>query len=141
MTGNTLLVDYSPKMVELLMDGTKVLLSLTTGFLTVVAASCRYLYDQRLMTRARWPVLATFLFGLASVAAWILSIGATVVAAKAFDLPEVVDVIALTSRLKSRWALAVHSTQFALSFFFLSLAIYCATVVRLFWSQPHRANE
>lgn len=57
---NTLLVDYTAKMVDLQMDGTKVLLSLTTGFLTVVAASVRYLYDQQLMKRARWSVLATF---------------------------------------------------------------------------------
>lgn len=131
----TLPVDYSPKMVDLLMDGAKVLLSLTTGFLTIVAASVRYLYDQHLMKRARWPVLATFVFGLASVGGWILSIGATVVAAKAFDLPEAVDAAALTLRLKSRWALAVASTQFALSFFFLSLVTYCVTVIRLFWSR------
>ena len=90
---------------------------------------------------ARWSMLATFVFGLASVGAWILSIGATVVAAKAFDLPEVVDAVALTMRLKSRWALAVTSTQFALTFFFLSLAIYCVTVIRLFWSPPdHTTN-
>jgi len=127
-------VNYSPKMVDLQMDGSKVLLSLTTGFLTLAAAGLRYLYEQHDLPHwARLTVSATFVLGALAAGAWILCMGAIVVAAKAFDLPSPpADASEITSHLNSRWALAVRSGTAALVLFFLSLATYCTTIALLF---------
>ena len=134
-------VSYSAKQVELVMEAAKVLISLATGFLVVAAGSSRYFLEQGLLrpVRARTLLGATFVAGIASVAAWSAAIAATVDAALAFNLPSRlsltdVQIARNVCRVEGSYGMAVRFEQIALILFFIAVGLYLLLVFDLFKS-------
>lgn len=127
---------YSWKQVEVLLEATKVLIPVNTGYVLIVIAGLRHLQKRKLFatSSARRILISSFLLAIVSIGFWSGVLAFMVDCSQPFELAKAATLTINTSQLNLEWRLGLICAQLALISFFASIALYSCLAYKLLMS-------
>ena len=125
---------YSSKQVELLLEATKVLLPVCTGFVLLAANSLHRFEQQKLLASQslRFIMILCFALSILSIGLWSGVLAFMVDCSHPFDRVEPLSTLRISiTTLNWEWDLGQLCAEVALISFFASVATYCLLAYKL----------
>ena len=126
-------VSYSLKQVEVLLETSKVLISVCTGYILIAVSGLKPLQERELLNSAsvRRLLFCTFIFAIVCLGFWSGVLAFMVDCAQAFGLAPDSQFKLRVSLLNWEWTLGQACAQVALLSFFASVLSYCILMYKL----------